>query len=306
MDVTEVVDVLMFCLRRAENFKVGLLSLIGNLGDTTTIDGVALKLQHVKRLVQLFPRDAKFPLHAGANVDHSLFSNLLFQEVGGLPGLVHPSLRTLIEQGADRGIILKSHLIRNLLQGLSLLTEPLDLCDVIGSAFILGEAKLSAELGGGQTHRLCDSGVTTPGLPILISKRKPLLAELVHPGKEVAAVLVGVIARTPGVAPGMPGCAIVHQHIVLFGVHGLTLLFFNLFKNPVEGNNLIHDGKNVRHSGLIDNDLIALVDAKLELDAGRFDPVFQTEQCSIDHKLFHMGGNLAGLKVVNAEQVLFE
>ena len=126
--------------------------------------------------------------------------------------------------------------------------------------------------------------------------------EFFHSGQKVAAMLIGVFTRTPGVAPRAPLDAIVHQNIFRDGVHGLLLLF-DTVDDFIEGYDPVHDGENIFDRGLVTNDSVILINTKLHLNLVRLVVILQAKERRINHQLFHVCRTFSSFQIMNPEHV---
>ena len=115
IDILKIINLLMLCSRRTNYSKRGFLSWIRYLIHSTTIDRIAFHLQHVECFIQFLLRNSKLTFHAGADINHSFFINLLFDKFGSCLSLVHTNLRILVQKRANRRVICKPHLFCNLI-----------------------------------------------------------------------------------------------------------------------------------------------------------------------------------------------
>ena len=160
---------------------------------------------------------------------------------------------------------------------------------------MLGDPNLHTQVGGGQPNFLSNLFFAfTEALKFFDTTEK------------IAAMLVGVVTGTPGIAPRTSLDAIMHQDVFLNGIHGLPLLFSDFVDYSIKRDDFIHDRENIRNRRIMEKDLVILVDTEFHFDFAGFDMILQAEQSSIDHQLLHMGSRLAGLQIMDAEHIVSE
>ena len=105
MDVLKVINLLVLGAGRAENLDIRLLTGIRHLRNASAVHRIALILKNLQRLIEFFPADAEFTFHAGADINHAFFFDLLTQKIGSILSGVGSRSAALIKQRTQSRLV---------------------------------------------------------------------------------------------------------------------------------------------------------------------------------------------------------
>ena len=105
VNFVEIVDFLMLCSGRADDFTIRLLSRVGNLRNPARIGRIAFSLQKIKSLLEFFSRDIQISFGTKTHIQHTFLINHLFESVSCSLSGERPSFRILLQITANRGLV---------------------------------------------------------------------------------------------------------------------------------------------------------------------------------------------------------
>ena len=281
--------------RDRNNRSNGSFLRVINLRHTDAISVIALGLQNEERFLKNAGRNAERTLNACSYIQSSFLGEFFFQNLSRDTSLVFILSSALIQKSPNGGVVLETHDGRDLIQRFTIIPQRPGPIGLKRPALMLGDPNLHTQIRSREPNLLSN---------LFFAFAKTL--KLLNPAEKIAAVLVGVITRTPRISPRTSLDAIMHQDVFLNGIHSLPLLFSDFVDDFVKRDNLVHDGKNIRNGRIVEKNLVVLVDAKLHINLAGFDMVLQAEQRGVNHQLFHVGSRLAGLQIMDAKHIVPE
>ena len=199
VNLVVLVNIFMLSIRRAKNFHVGLFSRISYLRNSTTINLITFSLKNRQCLIELLFRNIKVTFNAFTNVNHATFINTILQVFSSLLCLIHTRFCGFVKKRANRRIILKSHLLSNFIQRISIFSKTSSLFNKQCSSLILSDAIISSQISSSDFKIISN-----------LFFSHALFFKFSNTTKEITTMLIGVFARTPRITTGMSRRSIVH------------------------------------------------------------------------------------------------
>ena len=200
----------MLCPRRADNLDSCLLIWICSLWNSSSVNRISFCFKNCQSLIQFLFTNIKLQVNIRADIDHTFFVNLLFNEVSSFSSFLHSRFGFGIKQRTNSRLAnLLSKLFSKLSSNLSgshsfFVSESLRSLDFKHTTFIFSQSFLSSILSGCQSKLFLD---------IFRSLCPTLFLKFLNTTKKIAAMLIRVFSRSPWISSRSSFNAIVFKSI---------------------------------------------------------------------------------------------